>query len=288
MSVTISTTSGDVVLKESHDGYEAGIDLDGPYIVKQYLAPSWGVVFPVINALRGTVSVSGGVGGVVSRSAPHACPESSNLYCLSAVCNPEAPIDARDSGRPAFRLPIITCKYGIPKYDVTPTDDPGAVNGFTNDVNPSQPFTYALMTIDFATEVVPIPGSTYQFTSPTLKTNVNVVKTVATANMVFVRKFVPYLPFVGITNYLNKVNQDKFLGQPEGQIKFTAFRTKREYLSDGTRANEIELHFLWRQYDHNKFVRDDTGAFDFLYSASSSAPMYEYVDMKPLLRDLVK
>lgn len=288
MSITISTTLGDVALKENFDGFEAGIDFDGPYIVKQYLAPTWASVFPVINALRGTVSGSGGASGTVVRSTPHACPESTNLYCMSAVCQPLGEVDVKDAGRPTFRLPIITCRYGVPKYEIATSDDPGGANSFANESTPNQPYTYAMMSIDFDTEMIPVPGSCYQFTSPTLKTNVNVVKSVGVANMVFVRKYVPYLPFVGITTYQNKVNQGTFLGQGEGQIKFLGMKTRREYMSDGTRANEIELRFLWRQYDHNKFVRDDTGEFDFLYSVSSSEPMYGYIDMKPLLKDVVK
>lgn len=287
MSITLSTSIGSVTLKEGFDGYSAGIDADGPYVIKQYLAPDWASTYPAINALRGTVTVTGGSGGIVSRSIPHQCPESPNLYCLSADVDPQAPIDAQDSGRPSFRLPLITCRYGVPRYDVQTTDDPGGINGFPNESTPGNPFVFAMMSIDFATEVVPVPGSTYHFSGPTLKTNVNVVKTVGAATLVFVRKYVPYLPFVNITRFLNKVNLGTFLGQPEGQIKFTGLRTKREYLSDGTRANEIELHFLWREYDHNKFLRDDDATFDFLYDGSSNT-MYGYVDMKPLLADQVK
>lgn len=287
MSITISTTAGSVTLKESFDGYEAGIDLDGPYINKQYLAPTWDSVFPSINALRGTVSVSGGSGGIVTRSIPHQCPESTNLYCLDARCVPLAEVDAKDSGRPGFRLPIISCSYRVPKYEIQNSDDPAGINSFTNDSNPGSPYTYAMMSIDFATEVIPVPGAAYKFTSPTLRTNVSVIKTVGTAKIVFVRKYVPYLPFVNITQYMNKVNLGTFLGQPEGQIKFTNLRTRREYLSDGTRANEIELHFDWREYDHNKFMRDDDGTFDFLYTDTSHT-MYNYIDLKPLLNTQVK
>lgn len=287
MSITISTSIGSVTLKEEFSGFEAGIDLDGPYINKQYLAPSWESVFPTINALRGTVAVSGGLGGIVTRSTPHLCPESPNLYCLDARCVPIAEVDAKDSGRPTFRLPIISCSYRIPKYEVQTSDDPGGINGFTNEAAPGSPFVYAMMSIDFASEVIPVPGAVFHFSAPTLKTKVSLVKTVGTAKMVFVRKFVPYLPFVNITQYLNKVNLGTFLGQPEGQVKFENMRTRREYLSDGTRSNEIELHFSWREYDHNKFLRDDDGTFDFLYT-DSSATMYSYIDLKPLLNSQVK
>lgn len=287
MSITISTTIGNVTLKEQFDGYEAGIDLDGPYINKQYLAPTWDSVFPVINALRGTVAVSGGIGGVVTRSQPHLCPESPNLYCLDARCTPLGENDTKDSGRPSFRLPIISCSYRVPKYEIQTTDDPGGLNSFPNESSPGSPYVYAMQSIDFSSEVVPVPNSAFKFTAPTLRTNVSVVRTVGVAKMVFVRKYVPYLPFVNITSYLNRVNLDTFFGQAEGTIRFDALRTRREYMSDGTRANEIELHFTWREYDHNKFMRDDDGTFDFLYTDASET-MYKYKDLKPLLTQQVK
>ena len=282
MSITISTTLGSVVLKENFGSYEAGIDLDGPYINKQYLAPSWGVSFACVNALRGTVFVTGGVGGVVTRVFPHRCPESPGLYCMDARIIPEAEQDNKDSGRPAFNLPIIQCRYSVPKYEVNTSDDPGGVDGFVNDASPGTPYTFAVQNIDFGSELIKVPGSAFHFSSPTLATDVPTVRTVGTAQMTFVKKYVPYLPFVNVTQYINKLNLGTFFGQPEGTIQFLGLHTRSEYLSDGTRSREIELRFKWREFDFNKFMRPDDATFDFLYDKNSNM-MYRYMDLKPLL-----
>lgn len=281
MSVTLSTSVGSVTLKENFDAYEAGIDFDGPYVVKQYLAPSWPTAFPAINALRGSASESG---GITIRTLPHICPESTNLYCMSASLTPDAAVDLRDSGRPTFNLPIITCRYGIPKFEMTTTDDPGAANSFPNESAPGSPYLYAMQSIDFDTEIIKPPGSVYKFsTAPQLPVSEPPGITVATARFVITLKYVPKLPHVDITAKMNRLNNATFLGQATGKIKFLNARTRREYLSDGTRMQEVELHFKWREYDHNKFHRPDESSFDFIVDSLGNKP-YVYSDLSTLLR----
>jgi hypothetical protein len=289
MSISIATAAGSVTLKEMYEGYAKGIDpARGPWVRKRYLCP-WGYSDQVINALVGRPIVTS-PGGPVSYVFPHECPESPFLFCLSAECVPAAPYDVQDSGRPRFNLAPIEALYGVPPYDPTPDSDPSqAANSFTNDADPGTPFTYAIMSIDFDEEVIKLPGSAYEFNTADnngnfLTVDVPVAKTIAVANMVFIRKLIPYLPFSQWNGLMGKLNQSTFLGQPRGQIKFSKWRTRRETASDGTRTQEIELILKWREYDHNQIHRPDFKKFDFISDKKNGNFMYDYADLTPLVR----
>lgn len=283
MSISLSTSAGVVTLKENYDGYAAGVGLDGPYVLKQYLAPSWSVAFACVNALQGSASVTGGAGGLVIYKVGHQCPESPNLYCLEARIEPKAENDSKDAGRPTFNLPLINCRYALPPYNQQTSDDPGGLNSFTNDGTPGNPYVFMTESIDFDTETIRVPGSTYSFvTAPNLPVDYPVAKHISTAKFVIVRKFLPYLPTVNVTTYIKKLNDRVFLGQPVGQIQLLNARTRVERLSDGTKSQEFEMVFKWREYDHNKIMRPDDGTFDFIQTTGSDY-LYEYKNLGNLL-----
>ena len=107
--------------------------------------------------------------------------------------------------------------------------------------------------------------------------------TVAVATMVFIRKQVPYLATNNIVGKMNRLNDRTMFGQPMGQIKFLRARTRRELVSDGTRTQEVEMHFKWREFDHNKFHRPDQRSFDFIVDSTGAKP-YIYTDLRPLFQ----
>ncbi len=272
MSITLSTSIGSVTIKEAFEGYEAGVDVQrGPFIMKTYLAPTWASAFPVVNALMGA-------GRTPTR---HVCPESPNLKCLSAVLQPRGEYDIRDSGRPQFNLAVIKATYGIPTWDELATDN--AENSFPNEVNPGQSYTYMEQSIDFDTEVIKVPGRAYAFASDSKPIDTPIAVNVAVATFVLVRRWQEQLPYANVTRYLNNLNTATFLGQPRGQIKFRKAKTRRQFTSDGTVAQEVEYTFLWRQYDHNKFHRPDSSAFELIEDGSGNNP-YQYADLTQLLR----
>lgn len=284
MSITLSTTVGSVILKENYEGYTAGVGPDGPYITKQYLAPSWDVAFACVNALQGSVSITGGAGGLVSRKIGHQCPESTNLYCLEAHIEPRAESDLKDSGRPTFTLPLINCRYALPPYNQQTSDDPGGVNSFTNEATPGNPYVFMTESIDFDTETIRVPNSAYTFvTAPALPVDYPVARHIRTAKFVIVRKFLPYLPTLNVTTYIKRLNDRVFLGQAIGLIQLLNARTRVERLSDGTKSQEFEMQFRWREYDHNKVMRPDDGTFDFIQTTAAKK-LYEYDNLGKLLQ----
>jgi hypothetical protein len=263
MAIIIKSGVGNMTLKEAYEGYEAGIDLSrGPYVRKRYLAPSWEAAFPAVNALMG-------IGGVPS---PHRCPESTNLRCVNARLVPVAEVDARDGGHPQFNLPVIEADYGVLPWDVEASDDPTGQQGFDD---MGQPYLFMEQSIDFDTEIIKLPNTTYIYSSTGKPVDVPCHVSVGTAQFVLIRHWQSIFPVVNVTKYLNRVNKTTFLGQAPGTIKFRRARTRRSWTSDGTTTQEVEYVFQWREISHNKFPRPDSRNFDTIQDSAGDYPYAE-------------
>lgn len=289
MPVTIDTTAGAVTLFECYDGFRKGIDLSaGPYVEQDYVlaAADWNRTDQVCNALMGGTSASGasvGTGGAIIRIPGFPCPTSPNLTCVDAVCIGEGENCSFDGGHVRFNLPKIRAKYGIRSWQQLTVEDPGGLQGFPNSDSPGTPYTYADMSIDFHKQEQKIPGSAYQFTSPTLPCDVPFFRRVGSAKMNFTRKRVPFLPTLTIMKLLNNLNNNTFFGAPMGQILFSGARTTKLWESDGTILQDVSLEFLYQEWDWNKFLRPDTGQPDFPTSITGGFNVYSYADLTPLL-----
>ena len=274
MPVTIPTSVGPVTLKEMYEGYEPGMDIQkGPYINKLYLVSSWNQAFAAVNALVGSGS----------RPVQHACPESPNLRCMSAVVKPRGEYDARDAGHPQFNMPVIACTYAVPTWEALTTDDPTGSQSFPDEANPGQPYLFMEQSIDWDTEIIKLPGRAYKFNSDGMVNDTPVNIPLPTAKFVLVRRWQTTLPYTNVTTYQqNPLNSTTFLGQSRGLIRFVNARTRRQFQSDGTRSQEVEYTFKWRAYDHNAQARPDTGAFDILVTSGGANP-FGYSDLNNLL-----
>lgn len=278
--ISLPTEIGSVSLKETFDGYRKGVSPSGPFVEKCYLLEDWGSSNAVVNALRGTISLSGGSTLAVP---PHSCPESPNLYCVDAWVEPQCEIDAKDGGRPKFRHALIRTRYGTVPYNALPSMDPNGANSFPNSESPNTAYSYALCRMRFSSEVIRPPASTFKFASaPTYTWEGTGAITVGVADLVFTRKFVPKLPVALILSYINKLNDRTMFGQPMGTIQFRGADTEEEYSSDGSKCQQLSLTFKWREYDHNRQLRPDSRVFDIVKDSSNLTP-YEYADLRPLL-----
>lgn len=281
--ITLSTEVGTVDLKEMWDGYREGVSQQGPWIEKSYVVEDYSKRQAVINALRGTISLSG---GSTLSVPPHACPESPNIYCVDAYSEPQGEICGYDGGRPVFAQAVIRARYGVIPYNPVATIDPNGNNSFPNDDSPGQPFTYALCRMRIGSEVIRVPGSLYQFdTAPNLPwgDTIGGAVTIGVADLVFTRRFVPTLPMTLILGLINKVNDSPLFGQPMGTIQFRGADTEEDWSSDGKKTTNLVLMFKWREYDHNRHLRPDPPRiFDLVKDTSGNTP-YEYANLKPLL-----
>lgn len=272
MSINLSTAIGPVVLAEMWEGYEAGMDISrGPFIRKSYLAPSWAVAFACVNGLVGT-------GG---RPVQHACPESPNLRCMSAVIQPRGEYDGHDSGRPRFNLPVIACEYAVPTWEALNYDDPSGSQSFPNADEPGQPYLFMEQSIKWSRETFPIPKRAYAFADG-VAPNTAVNMSIACARFVLVRRWQTTLPYGNVSTYMDSLNNTTFLGQAKGLIKLADVESRRQLQSDGTRSQEVTLTYDWRKYDHNWVPRDDTGVWALLTNTSGDSP-HPYTELNNML-----
>jgi hypothetical protein len=277
--ISLPTEIGSVSLKETWDGFKKGVGPSGPYVEKTYLLEDWGSSNAVINALRGTINLSGGSTLAVP---PHACPESPNLYCVDAYADPQCEIDAKDGGRPRFLHALIRCRYGTVPYNALPSMDPNGANSFPNDSNPNTAYTYALCRMKLSSEIIRIPGSLMKFRQAPHHPYEGGAMSIGVADLVFTRKFVPRLPVALILSKINGLNDATLFGQPRGTIMFRGADTEEEYSSDGTKAQQLALNFKWREYDFNKQLRPDERSFDIVEDVNGDPP-FTYRDLTPLL-----
>lgn len=271
MSVTIITSIGPVTLKEAYEGYEPGIDeSSGPYLKKVYLCPTWASLYPVLNALW----------GVGTRPVSHPCPEAPNLRAVHVRAIPEGEYDSRDAGRPQFNLPKVEIVYAVPSYESVSADDPAGDHSFPADDD--GPYLFMEQSIDWDVEVIKLPGRCYAFASDGKAVDAPVHRTIAVAQFVLVRKWQTFLPHANVKNYMNRLNDATFLGQPRGTIKFRKCQSRRTGSGTGERTQETAYTFLWREFDHNAQHRPDANYFELIQDADGANP-YQYADLSALL-----
>lgn len=271
MPITIATAAGAVTLKESPDGYDKGSDRGEPYVVKEYHLDDYSQANAVVNAMMGTVSLSG---TDVLRVPPHVCPESPNLACLNVRVIGWG--ERITNGEPGFEKAVLQCRYGVSPWVPTASLDPSGLTVFPNSDNPSQPYTYALCDIDIGSETVRLPTAAYKYaTAPQYKLNLQVNYEVSVATLTFVRKFMPYLDLSTLLSKVRRLNDTTTFGISRGKLQYIGAQTRTELISDGTRAKELALRFKWRENDWNKVLRDDDASWDFAVT-DGGANFYSY------------
>lgn len=274
MPITIPTTSGAVTLVESPDGYEKGMDRGEPYVVKQYHLDDWSKADAVVNAMTGTIQLTGGSGGDVLRVPPHVCPESPNLACTSIRVVGWG--EQLSGAEPEYEKAVLEVRYGVSSWVPTATLDPDGLIVFPNSETGGQPYTYALCDIQIGSETVRLPTAAYKYqTAPQHKLNLQVNYEVSVATLTFTRKFMPYLDLGTLLDKVRRLNDTTTFGIGRGKLQYVGASTRTEFISDGKRSKELALTFRWRENDWNKVLRDDDASWDFAVT-DGGANMYSY------------
>ena len=267
--------------REQWDGFKKTWNASGPQVVKPYLV-DFAHADAFMTAIMAASPPAGTAPGTVAIGR-HQCPENPSLYAMECECEYVAETDITNNDRPHFIGAIVTVTYGILPWDFKPNDDPGGVNSFEDDANPGQSYPYATQEIDFGGEFLTLPKGSLVFRSDSKPVDFPVGRWQAHATLRFVRHYVPFFPAKTILSYLNRINATTFLGQPKGTIRFAGAKTKRIANSDGTRSQDVELIFEYRETDWNKFIRPDTLDFDFVSDKTLTKLPYAYWDLNTIL-----
>jgi hypothetical protein len=264
-----------ITAAERWEGYRKGRSDRGPTVTKEYDVP-YASADAFVDAMMGGCS-SPYLGGIITRIGRHACPENPTLLAVEASYEGLAERDTTGGSTPQFERAVVTVTYGVLSWD----EQPDPKNSFPNS---NQPFVYAIQEIDFADEFVTLGNGEYFLAGTSRKIDdASVGRHIGNATLRFTRKHVPWLATELILSKTSKLNNAVLFGAPIGQILFKGARTHREASSDGTKTQEVELVFMWREQDWNKVATTyHASGFDFVVDGSGNKP-YQYTDLMPLL-----
>lgn len=257
--------------------FSKGIDQQGPYYDVEYQIDDWTLGDAFANSLLG-----------LGRTNPHRHPLSINLACVSAVVEGRGRPSLSPSGLPAYldgafvratyRAPLI---LGLP----TASDDPGWVN----QIDASTPILWCTQEMDYEIETITHPNTTnYKFESDSLKLAIpfQLDMHVTILNLTFHR--LPYLPMGVVRTLRGRINRGTFLGAADECVLFRGARTQRDYNTDGSINQRVQMTFVERDVSWNKFLRPDKIDWDYVTdgttTAGSPTRRYTKADLSPLVR----
>lgn len=280
MAITVNS----VTAAEMWDSFRKGRGPNGPYVELGYLVPFAQADAFIDGCMGGFVS-TGGPNGTIRNVPKLACPTNPKLYAMSADEQGVGErADASAGGRPVFSHSVVTVRFEVPTWPQFPADDPGGQQAFPNETLPGEPFVFADCEIDMGGESVTVPETSFVFASDSAPTETPVTVWVGNSTWRITRHYFPNLPHAKIASLLNGVNNDVFLGQPKGQIRFANARTKQIQTADGTRTQNLELIFEWREHDWNTYLRPNGYVWEKVVSKSdATVTPYVYRNLKPLL-----
>jgi hypothetical protein len=246
-------------------GLSGGADDQGEFESKPFLV-AYGDRGDFINQVAGVVSVSGGIGGLVRRTAPYQLPDNPRLYAdaNSITWTPEGQLLA-GTFPIQYSHAIVTVMFRQPTWNIDGNaDDPGFYNSLSQDPTENQSLLYATQELSYAKEWMTIPNSSVQFMSDGKSVNASKGRSVTVTTVRITFHNFPLLPFGVFRQYADSVNNAVFLGCDVGTVMFEGPATTREATTTGQVTQKLMLTFKWRKYDWNKSLRDDGITWDFI------------------------
>lgn len=242
-------TSYIVATAHTIENFSKGVDGQGPWIRVQYYINSYADVDRFINALVGAGNLTGPItGGKVTRNAPHQHPLSPNLFCVRAelvqgLGNPVL----STSGYPDFDGgALISAEYRALSWD------PIEVNR-NNSIDPTTSILYATQEIDFSSESYTVANHTFKYSSGVLA-NINTSTpakfTIPVTELVLTYHQFPYMPMIAVRNLRGRVNTATFLGAAAGCVLFRGAKTSRDFNTDGSVTQKVQMMFAERDALH--------------------------------------
>jgi hypothetical protein len=265
--------------------FAKGIDQQGPYYQVEYELDDWGDTDAFVNGLLGLTT--GGPTSTVPR-APHRHPLSPNLMCMAAGVVGLGKVVTNASGYPSYAAALVQAQYRAPGPAVGPvlfSDEPGLFHH----IAPGEgPILWATQEIASETETITLPDHAYvwatsgdPFPSPfQLDINRQINR--------LVYHQLPFLPIGSIRALKGRINSSTFLGAPAEQLLFREYATTRQFNTDGSVVQRVQLDFIEQEWSWNKFLLPgkmpgESGAFDYVQS-STGGRRFQTADLRPLGR----
>jgi hypothetical protein len=214
--------------------FSKGIDARGPYYKVEYMIADYADTDLMVNAMLGKVTLSG---TTVSYVGPHQHPLSPNLLCQSAeVVDGLGGPQLNAAGFPYYKgQALIRAEYRAPTWDAEAAPE--------QSFDAATPVVYATQELDYGTETYTTPAGVYGFVGSGLPTNIPIKYTIGITQMVLTYVKLPYLPMGVVRRLRNRVNSQTFLGADPGCVLFRGAKTHRDFNTDGSILQQVQLAF---------------------------------------------
>ncbi|MFO0887547.1 MAG: hypothetical protein U0790_00210 [Isosphaeraceae bacterium] len=257
--------------------YAKGIASDGPYYRVEYFIDDWAKSDAFVNKLLG-LGMPGG---------PHRHPLCPNVICTEAHAEGRGKPILAPTGLPDYsggaRIAAVyknpAAAYGGSGTDLS-IDDPYG----KHQIDPTNPIPWCTQELDYATEVIALNNTYFLWESDSKKSTVQFVQDVhiTTLHLNFQRR--SELPVGKVRRHRGRINASEFLGADPECVRFLGAKTRREDSPDGLLSQSVALVFQERDVSWNKFLRPDTGAWDYLKSPTTGRRRYPTSDFNDLLQ----
>jgi hypothetical protein len=243
------------------ESFQKGIDLkSGAWINAVYRIDDWADSDAFCRALLGITVLAG---GVVTRTTPHQSPLATALVCHKAtvVAGLGNPVTNADGYPDYDGGALVAAEYKPPEFDFSGLSYPDS------QIDPTTPILYCTQELDFTTQIFTLPDAKYKYTASGLDTDVPIKIEVPITIMSLTFHQLPYIPMTAVRALRGRVNSVTFLGAAAGLVLFKGARTSREFASDGSVSQRVQLVYEERD-----------AAFPWNYLPSRTSPVFQAVD----------
>lgn len=245
----LDTPLGAIEFLHTVDYFTKGVDQSGPFYRVQYHIESYDDINIFIGTLTGEAVQSGGIDGSTARVVPHRHPLAPLLSCVSAtLVEPLGEPILNANGYPDYDGgALIQAEYRASNLEFGPAAD--VLNGF----DPDTPILWATQELDFGSETYTIDRGEFTYASGPLSgstTGVAAKISIPITTMILTFHRLPYMPMGRVRSKIGKVNDAVFLGAEAGCVLFKGAKTTREFNTDGSIVQKVQLIFEERTALH--------------------------------------
>jgi hypothetical protein len=273
-------TAVTVPFAELHDTLSESADGNGVQATKSFLV-RWTDRIQFYKDVMGHVTITGGVGGTVTRLIPLQYPDMPRLYAVSLHMEPwgqssDGPYQIR------YEWAKVDVGFATVPWNFQGPDDP---DNFTPEV-------YRTESLEMGGEVMQNPGQAYEFVSSSQKIKQPQSRIIPTANLSIKIHQAPYIPFDAIFALIGAVNNGEFYGAPAGTVLFMGGQSEAETNVALFRTQSLTLKFSYRSVPWSVALLPDGSGYDIVrlkgtiptppYPLTSKQYLYPEGDFSPL------
>lgn len=262
------------------ENFYKGIDSGGPYYRCSFFFPDWSQSDSIANQIMGYSVRSGqtNASGVSINVLAMNHPLSNNLYAVKC--------DIEGVGSPTLNpyngLPWYNAGF-LAHVEFRPWVAPGQLSeAFNQAIDPTTPILWCVQSLDFHTESFDVSSNSFVYSSDNVTVATTIPLKVNVTVMTLTWPRLPYIPMYWIKTLKDSVNKYTFLGCDPGTVLFNGGRTTRQWNTDGSVVQSVEMVFQHRNKPWNMMPRGGWSVWDTVQDQNGNN-LYNSQDLAPLI-----